>query len=122
MKRRRCIAFLALGVTASAAALAAGGPPGIQHNPFTRPAFDASETREFVDSGPEDLLATIDLRITMVAAGERLAYVDGGVLRPGDTVNGYTLTHVYEDRAVFMRAGKSLTVYVKPDLAEDNAD
>lgn len=91
-------------------------PPGIRHNPFARPHFDTAIGTNFTDLetvGP----ATIDLRITMVSSGERLAYVGGDVLRPGDVINGYTLAEVYEDRAIFTRADKPVTVYVKPDTA-----
>ena len=119
---RRVILALALGGSVPAPVLAADAPPGIRHNPFARPAFDISEVRELSDAGSADVPAVIDLRITMVADGERLAYVGGNVLRPGDAVNGYTLTHVFEDRAVFRRADKSITIYVKPDLAGDDED
>ncbi|MDJ0939557.1 MAG: hypothetical protein QNJ00_07315 [Woeseiaceae bacterium] len=114
--------ILILSFTCCCVTAHAADAPGIRNNPFARPAFDLSVPRDEIDARSDDLPAAIDLRITMVADGERLAYVDGDVLRPGDSINGYTLTRVYEDRAIFRRAGKSLTVYVKPNLAEDDGE
>jgi hypothetical protein len=59
-----------------------------------------------------------ELRATMVGLNNQLANVDGRILRPGDEVRGFTLLRIFEDRAVFSRGGKSVTVYVKPDMAE----
>ena len=90
-------------------------------NPFARPPSVVitprlSEPR--VDGDPTGL----ELRATLVGSRDRLANVAGKTLRPGDEFQGYTLVQVLEDRAVFARAGKRLTVFVKPELEEDDED
>ena len=122
MKPSILITALVLVAAWPATAAATDGPPGIRHNPFARPAFDAPDRSGGVDTEAGDRAAAIDLRITMVMDDKRLANVGGKVLSPGDELDGYTLARVYEDRAVFTRADKTITVYVKPDLAEDNED
>lgn len=99
--------------------VAAQEPRQLRHNPFTRPPSESTR-----DIG-ETLLADgsvqpLDLKATMVASSDRLANVAGRILRPGDEVAGYTLLQVFEDRAIFSRAGKQLTIYVKPDLVKDD--
>ena len=94
-------------------------PPELAHNPFSRPPSEATfEDRPVVraDGKTQDL----ELRATMVAPNSRLANVAGRTLRPGDEVAGFTLLQVFEDRAVFTKGGSRLTVYVKPDLEEDD--
>ena len=123
MKSSILITALLLVAALPATAAATDGPPGIRHNPFARPTFDAPDRSGRVDLEADDSTATsIDLRITMVMDDKRLAYVGGKVLSPGDELDGYTLARVYEDRAVFTRADKTITVYVKPDLADDDDD
>ena len=101
-----------------AGALAAEPLP-LTHNPFSRPpsAISPDAARAVADGGP---VQELDLRATMVASNDRLANVAGRTLRPGDEIQGYTLLQVFEDRAVFLRAGQKLTIYVKPDLVEDD--
>ena len=94
--------------------------PALQHNPFSRPP----SARTVIDfAGASNAGAPgvgINLMATMVVANKGLANVGGRILRPGDEVDGYSLLQVYEDRAVFLRDGKRLTIYVKPELvAED---
>ena len=103
---------------AHASALAAEPAP-LAHNPFSRPP--SAVPRDVAPLINEDGTSQqIDLRATMVASNDRLANVAGRTLRPGDEMQGYTLVEVLEDRAIFLRAGKRLTIYVKPDLVEDN--
>ena len=99
----------------------ANEPPTLQSNPFARPPSAAitpiqSDLRH--DGDPSGL----ELRATMVGSGGNLANVAGRTLRPGDDYQGYTLVQVFEDRAVFVRQGRRVTVYVKPDLEDDNED
>ncbi len=56
----------------------------------------------------------------MVSSTSALANIEGQVLRPGQEINGYLLKRVYENRAVFERDGNELTVYVKPELEEND--
>lgn len=97
----------------------AAEPAPLTHNPFSRPpsAVPRDIAPLIADDGTPQ---PIDLRVTMVASNDRLANVAGRTLRPGEEMRGYTLLRVYEDRAVFLRAGKELTIYVKPDLVEDD--
>ena len=96
-------------------------PPALRSNPFARPpsvtpAPTLSAAR--IDSGDSGL----ELRATMVGTRGKLANVAGKTLRPGDEYLGYTLVQVFEDRAVFLREGRRLTVYVKPDLEETDEE
>ena len=110
------VAALLLGSIANA-----NEPPTLRGNPFARPPSVVTAPRlsePGVDGDPSGL----DLRATMVGSRDRLANVAGKTLRPGDDYQGYTLVQVLEDRAVFARAGKRLTVFVKPELEEDDED
>jgi len=94
--------------------------PELQHNPFSRPP---SERALFELTGTSSAAAPgvgINLMATMVVANKGLANVGGRILRPGDEVDGYSLLQVFEDRAIFFRAGKRLTIYVKPELVEED--
>ena len=57
----------------------------------------------------------------MVSSTGAFANIDGQVMRPGQEINGYLLKRVFENRAVFERDGNELTVYVKPELEENDA-
>jgi len=106
--------LLALCVAATAAE-----PPRLAHNPFSRPPSQVTipdRLRERPDGSTQEL----DLRATLVASRDKLANVGGKILRPGDEVQGYTLLQVFEDRAVFTREGNQLTIYVKPNLEQDD--
>ena len=72
------------------------------------------------DDNDDGTLPDLVLVATMVAANERLANLGGRVMRPGDEAFGHKLMQVFEDRAVFTRHGKRLTIYVKPDLVEED--
>jgi len=94
-------------------------PPQLAHNPFSRPPSEVT-VRERPPLKPDGTAQELDLRATMVASNSKLANVAGRTVRPGDEVQGYTLLKVYEDRAIFLRAGQRLTIYVKPDSEEDD--
>lgn len=103
----------------SGASLEAKEPAPLANNPFSRPP--SAVTRETRPSIAADgSIRQIDLRATMVAANSGLANVGGRILRPGDDTGAYRLLRVFEDRAIFLRDGKRLTVYVKPELIEDD--
>lgn len=101
-----------------ATSLHAEEPAPLTHNPFSRPPSAVT-----IDPQPlitaDGSVQVIDLRATMVVANKGLADVGGRILRPGDDAQGYTLLQVFEDRAIFSREGKRLTIFVKPDLVED---
>ena len=108
----------ALMFTATASA---DDAPALRNNPFSRPpsvvtATVVSESR--FDADPSGL----DLRATLVGSRGKLANVAGKTVRPGDEIQGYTLVQVFEDRAVFKREGNRLTVFVKPELEENDED
>lgn len=95
-------------------------PPWLSGNPFSRPSSEVTLTARARIAENDGTTLPLDLKATLVAQKNELANVGGIVLRPGEEINGYRLVSVYEDRAVFVREGKPLTVYVKPDLADEN--
>ena len=94
-------------------------PLDLRHNPFARPPSAVTEPvrgeRAPADSSIEPVVIA-----TMIGSRNALANVDGEVLKPGDEIYGYTLVRVFEDRAIFDRQGKRITVYVKPQLDESD--
>ena len=109
--------LLMLVFVACSFAAAADEPRGLENNPFQRPDIaDAPRLMPDVMGGSDETGLELDLRITLIAGRERLARVGETLLRPGDEVEGYTLVRVYENRAVFERSGKEITVHVKPGL------
>ncbi len=114
MNARALICVLALHGTA-----VASEPPPLEHNPFSRPP---SQVR--IDDGRVEtvLRAATELVVTatMVSSGERLAHVDGRVLREGEEIYGYRLLRIYEDKAIFERNGDTETVFVKPEQDEND--
>ena len=93
----------------------------LRNNPFSRPEiFNAPPppVRSVEVIPPEQV--ELNLTATMVSSGRRLAHVNGVVLRPGDEFQGNKLLRVFEDRAVFLKDGEETTVYVKPELNEDD--
>ena len=97
----------------------AAEPPELSHNPFSRPPSEISARIRGVPT-PDGSAQALDLRATRVMSNSRLANVVGHTMRPGDEVQGYTLLQVFEDRAIFVRDGKRLTIYVKPDPEDDD--
>lgn len=99
--------------------LCASEPRPLAHNPFSRPPSSLPvENRQQVLA--DGSIQALDLRATMVTATAGLANVSGRILRPGDEEQGYVLLKVFEDRAIFIREGQQLTVYVKPLLIDDD--
>ena len=97
----------------------ASEPAELRHNPFVRPpsvvTISDREPRRADDStGAPVVLATL------VTPRNKLANVDGKILRPGEDIYGYLLVQVFENRAVFERHGTRLTVYVKPQPEESD--
>jgi hypothetical protein len=93
--------------------------PRLSHNPFARPPSEVTVPIR-TQPGRDGATPELDLRATMVATNSKLANVGGRTVRPGDDVQGYTLLQVFEDRAVFSRGDKRLTIYTKPDPEEDD--
>ena len=112
--------ILILTVTAPGTPVCADEPPELEHNPFTRPYSKIDVNRANVDDADSGPMPAIDLKATLVGGSKGSANIAGRVLRPGDEVGSYRLVRVYEDRAVFSRDGEYLTVYVKPELNENN--
>jgi len=111
--------LVAFGTLVLWTASSATEPPPLSHNPFTRPPSEVAAPARLplqVDGSP----AALELRATLVGSKRNLADVAGNVLRPGDEVQGYKLLQVFENRAVFERAGTRLTIYVKPELEEND--
>ncbi len=101
------------------AAAAASEPPPLDHNPFSRPPSQVrvGEDRRSIDlQPPTELVVTA----TMVSSSERLAHIDGRVLREGEQIYGYRLVRIGEDRAIFERNGETETVFVKPERDDDD--
>ena len=108
-----------IAVLALVAAANATEAPKLAHNPFARPPSEVTfPDRPILTS--DGSAQELELRATMVGTRDRLANVAGKIIRPGDEVNGYRLVQVFEDRAVFARQGSRKTIYVKPDLEEDD--
>ena len=99
---------------------AAGGPPGLSHNPFSRPSSEVTRDKPSPIERDDGEGVTLDLQATMVGNVSKLANVAGRILKPGDEIEGYLLVAIYEQYAVFRRNGEMITVYVKPHLAEDD--
>ena len=68
----------------------------------------------------ETVSSSLDLQATMIGTANKLANVDGRILKPGDEIQGHVLVAVHERYAVFRRNGKNTTVHVKPQLAEND--
>ena len=94
-------------------------PPPLEHNPFSRPP---SQIPMGVDRVETMLRPATELVVTatMVSSGERLAHIDGRVLREGEEIYGYRLLEIHEDKAIFERNGETETVFVKPERDEND--
>ncbi len=117
--RRRIVGSVALLPVFVCTSTWATEPASLRHNPFSRPPSEAVNDPGIGPAwgGTE---RDVDLRATMVASNGKLANVAGRILRPGDEINGLTLLEVFEDRAVFASDGRRLTIYVKPELVDDD--
>jgi len=101
-------------------AIAADEPPALSNNPFTRPPSEVLRVERSVVERDGGSSLTIVLKATMIGRASRLADVEGRILKPGDEVEGYELIEVQEEYAVFRTDGKLITVYVKPQPAEED--
>jgi hypothetical protein len=99
---------------------AAGGPPELRHNPFSRPPSEVTRNERSAIERDDGDGITLDLQATMISNVSKLANVAGRILKPGDEIEGYLLVAIYEEYAVFRRDSQTITVYVKPHLAEDD--
>jgi len=112
--------FAALQMAAISGVHAAGEPPTLAHNPFSRPPAEAKNDDVRIVDADDRSGPTLALHATMVGPASRLANVGGRILKAGDEIRGYVLVAVHEDYAVFRKSGKLTTVYVKPQLVEDD--
>ena len=109
-----------LATAGSQVVAAADDPPNLLRNPFSRPPSEVSRVRDSVIERDDGDGETLDLRATMIGGVSKLANVAGRILKPGDEIEDYKLIAVYERYAVFRRNNKMMTVYVRPNLAEDD--
>ena len=121
MRVATCLVIgVALLVALLPVAHATDEPPVLQHNPFSRPSSEVTR----IERGPVDrddgTDVALDLQATMIGNVNKLANVAGRILEPGDEIQGYVLVAVHEEYAVFKRDRRTITVYVRPHLAEDN--
>jgi hypothetical protein len=56
---------------------------------------------------PEPVLSAV-----MGASGSQIAIFNGQVVRTGDSVGGYTIVNIFEDRLTYRHAGLTQTVYL----------
>lgn len=121
MSARITMAALMAGFLVSLTKFAdADDAPPLVHNPFARPSSEITVVdRRSLASG-DVTPDTIRLTATLVGAKNKLANIDGRVIRQGEEIDGFRLVEVHEDHAVFVRAGNRMTVYVKPDLVESD--
>lgn len=97
----------------------AAEPPFLAHNPFARPQQEDIRLARNTESNNSQSDEVLLLSATMVSGTTRYANANGRILRAGDTIIGYTLQRIFENRAVFIKNGKQTTVYVRPKLEED---
>lgn len=100
--------------------IAADAPPTLSHNPFSRPSSEVVRVERDVIESDDGSALTLPLQATMVGRASRLANVGGRILKLGDEYQGYRLVAIHERDAVFEKDGRTMTVYVKPLLANDN--
>ena len=120
---RAAILFLFIAIVATAwpsLLVAAEAPTALSHNPFSRPSSKVVREERVIEEDDDGSVTTLPLHATMIGQVSRLANVGGRILKPGDEYRGYRLIAVHEQYAVFERNQQSMTVYVKPLLAEDN--
>lgn len=110
MKSRTCgylMGFLLL--CACGSTLAAEPSSSALRSPFTPPAQFA-RTQLSQPQAPET--PELHLLATMVAKEWSMANVNGTMLMPGETINGYRLLQVLEDEAIFMKNGQRTVVTI----------
>jgi len=99
----------------SAVVASATEPPALKHNPFARPSTEGFSESGNDASGRRQSSEEFDLVATMVSKSSRLANVNGRIVRPGEEVAGFLLLRVLEDRAVFLKNRKQVTIYVRSE-------
>ncbi len=114
MTARLPLCLLLLSATAFASE-----PPRLEHNPFSRPPSQVRVGEFRVETALRPATELV-VTATMVSSGERLAHIDGRVLREGEEIYGYRLLRIHEDRAIFERNGETETVLVKPPQDEND--
>lgn len=99
------------------------GPDEARRDPFeppaaiTRPAAVIQDVEQ--EEAKEEFHAEVMLilKATMVNGSFQMANVNGRMLRPGDSIEGYTLLRVGERQAVFTRDGEERVVELVPAAA-----
>lgn len=114
------LTFVLFAFACPVSSVAQDGPPTLRNNPFSRPPSDVIIDDRVSVRTEEAVNSDIVLQATMIGTATRLANVDGRILKPGDEIQGHLLVAIHEQYAVFRRNGNDMTVYVKPELAEDN--
>ncbi len=99
--------------------LAQDEPPSLSNNPFSRPPSDVIIDDRVSVVAEEVSTEMPGLRATMIGSVNRLANVDGRILKIGDQVDGYRVAEIHEQYAVFERDGRRTTVFVKPLMADE---
>ena len=95
-------------------------PPEIRNNPFSRP--DSEVAVGLTGQNTTERASGLVVTAAMVSDSGARVHVDGRVLRPGEQIHGYTLLRVFEDRAIFEKGGRTETVFVKPQLEQNDED
>ncbi len=121
MSAARPTLLLALLATAWPSLLvAADAPPDLSHNPFSRPSSKVVREEPVAVESDDGSVTALPLHATMIGQVSRLANVGGRIMKPGDEYRGYRLTKIHEQYVEFERNGQTMSVYVKPLLAEDD--
>lgn len=120
MKRASAMLAIALCIGPVLNSVAASEPPPLRNNPFSRPPAAAVVEPASAGTAARPIPPVFDLRATMVGSRRQLANVGGRILEAGESVSGYTLLAVYEDRAVFSRGENKVTIYVKSGSDDDD--
>lgn len=91
-------------------------PPGLDHNPFSRPAILAAPAQQPGTQQPDigKPLEDRELSATLVSERMPLVIIDGELLELGESIDGYRLVGVRQGKAVFEKAGKKHIVLL-PD-------
>lgn len=113
------LAALALLPAAPLLADSLESPPVLQHNPFSRPPSEVLRSSPVENGRAVGTTLMPQVHATMIGSTNRLANIDGRILKRGDEVQGYLLVAIHEQYAVLRRNGEDIKVYVKP-LAEDD--
>ena len=107
----RLLIVVAALMALSAAVFSAEQEQQLQHNPFKRPNYLNMTGTSSAESGLHGNVK-MDLRATLSAGKDSLVNVGGKFYRIGDDIDGYELLSVEDDKAIFLNAGKSISVKV----------